>query len=180
MLIINKKIIILFFIFFPFTVFAFSPAPYPQTSCNRMQSKITQWFHDCGAEYNSEGHTPKIDTDSPSIDYQTAIKFLKDNEYLNNEFFKVNKNCEYDLKYLATGTKYFPDHHNIFYCKFHGSYDCNIQPSFPKELEKENRRHMIGNRISAFIFHNFGFIILGAIITVIIIVVKLIPSKKSK
>ncbi len=179
MLTINKIIFFLFLLFLPITAFAYSPAHSPEKVCNGMQSKLTQWFHDCGSEYNSEGHSPQIDTDSPSVNYQSAIKFLKDNEYIKDEFFKVNENCEYDLKYLATGTKLFPDHHNIFYCKFHGSYDCNIHSFYPKELEKENLRHISSNRLTSFLFHNSGFLFFCIIIFVAIIIC-IWPTKKGR
>ena len=154
----------------PITSFAYKPPPSPFGECLRKQENITVLFHEFCDEYNSKGNTPTIDADSPTLTYESALKFLIDNNYIRDDYLKTNPNCIYDLKHFPEGTFKFHNYKNIFYCKFHGSRDCGIKSFYPNELNKEMQKHRFNQRISSFMFHNQEFILLGFIILLIIIV----------
>ena len=141
----NKKFklaSLLLFLLLPISVFAYKPARSKTTDCQDRQEYYTECFHECGEDYNSKVHTPKFDTNSSSLTFESALYFLKDNGY--DDFIRpISPKCEFDLVYLESGTEKHPNFKNFFYCKFHGSYECKIKSSYPKLLEKEERSYQL-------------------------------------
>ena len=172
------KLAIIFVLFLPITALAYKPAPSNRSRCQYYQQSLTEYFHKCGDDYNSKGLTPKVDTNSPSFTFETAQKFLRDNGY-DDTIRTVSPDCKFDLAYIASGTKTYPNFKNFYYCKFHGSEEWKIKSSYPSALEKEIARDEFNRKLAIFLHSSFEYIVLGFII-LFAIFLHIIGSKKKK
>ena len=178
MLIKKYLIILILILIFPNSALAYKPPSSTRSRCQSCQYSLTRYFHECGSDYNSKGITPKVDTNSPSFTFESAQKFLRDNGY-DDTIRTISPDCKFDLAYIASGTKDFPNYTNFYYCKFHGSEEWQIKSSYPSALAKEIERDAFKRRLAIILHSSFEYIVLGFII-LFAIFLHIIDSKKKK
>ena len=174
---------IIFFLFLlisiPVTSFAFKPSPSYVYTCQSNQKRLTYIFHESVKSYNSETNS-HLDSESPSLNIQEAIKFLKEYGYTDESLYKVSSNCILDIKYYKDGLKEFSNHKNVFYCKFHGSEVCGIKSSYPNELSKEYGEYNRKRELSIMLHSCSDLILFGLIVVIGVIVTYFVSHKKKK
>ena len=178
----NKLNYTIFYLFLliliPVTSFAFKPAPSYIHSCQTNQQRLTYLFHESVESYNRDNKR-NLDSESPTLNIQEAIKFLKEYGYTDERLYKATSNCILDIKHYKDGKKEFSNHKNIFYCRFHGSEVCGIESSYPNELSKEHAEYNRKRELSIML-HSASDFILFALIVIIAVVVTYLASHKKK
>ncbi len=165
---IQNKIIALLFLFLviPFLAFATRLSKPPRIRCYYNQISANEIIYEAAKQYEKDGKLPKIDINSPTLDYNSTLKQLNDNKCLNQKSFKVAPKCDYDFKHCPNGTKTFPDYKNIVYCKYHGSEELGILPSNPKEIEEEEKNETFLQNIGILVSNYPEYIFLGIFILI--------------